>query len=240
MPDTTPHEEPAAAQHRPSRATSFVRGLRLGIPVLLGYVPVGAAFGVVAVTTGFSVLQVVACSALVLAGAGQFISVQLLGSGIGGVGTIFATGVVNLRYVLFSATLAPHLHETPRSMQLPLAFTLTDETFGINITDLREGRADDWSMLGVGVISWAAWVAGSALGAVATSMVTDPDRFGVSFAMPAMFTALLVAQIVDRKHAAIAVLAAVLALALTPVLPAGWPAIAGALGAASVAAVVFR
>jgi 4-azaleucine resistance transporter AzlC len=240
MPDRSPVAEAAKADHPSGRIPSFARGLRLGIPVLLGYIPVGAAFGVVAVTTGFSVIQVVACSALVLAGAGQFISVQLLGSGVGPIGTVIATGIVNLRYVLFSATISPHLHETPRRMQLPLAFTLTDETFGINITDLREGRADDWSMLGVGVISWVGWVAGSALGAVATSLVADPDRFGVGFAMPAMFTALLVAQIVDRKHAAIAALAAVLALALTPVLPAGWPAITGALGAATVAAVVWR
>jgi 4-azaleucine resistance transporter AzlC len=239
MPD---RPQPTVTEHdaAPSRGASFARGLRLGIPILAGYLPVGIAYGVVSVTTGFTVFQTIACSALVIAGAGQFIAVQLMGAGVGAFGAILATGVVNLRYVLFSATLAPHLHETSRPMQVPLAFTLTDETFGVNITELREGKADDFSMLGVGAISWVGWTLGTVIGAVATSLVADPGQYGISFAMPAMFTALLVAQLTDKRFAVIGALAAALALALTPVLPAGWPVIAGALGAATVAAVIYR
>lgn len=225
---------------RPSKARSFARGARLGLPVFLGYAPVGAAFGVVAVTTGLAPLEAVACSALVLAGAGQFIAMQLVAAGLPVTAVLLATGVVNLRYVLFSATMSPYLHESPRHLHLPLAFTLTDETFGINVTDQRQGTADDWSMIGVGFVSWAGWTGGTAVGAAATSLLADPDRYGVGFAMPAMFVALLVAQLTDKRAAATALIAAGLALALTPVLPTGWPPIAAALAAATAAAVAFR
>ncbi len=214
--------------------------MRLGSPIFLGYLPIGAAFGILATTAGFSVAQAVACSALVLAGAGQFIAVNLLGAGAGLATVVIATTVVNLRYVLFSATLSPYLRDMPLRRQLPLAFTLTDETFGVNVTDLRAGTADARSMLGVGVVSWLGWTLGTAIGAGAASSVGDPTRWGVEFAMPAMFVALLVAQITSRRYVVAAVVAAILTAACSFFLPGAWPVIVGAMGAASVAAVVNR
>ncbi len=219
---------------------SFVRGMRLGLPVFLGYLPIGAAFGVVAAAAGTGVAAAVSCSALVLAGAGQFIGLQLLKGGAGLATAILATTVINLRYVLFSATMAPHLRETPWYRQVLIAFTLTDETFAINITDSREGLSDDWSKIGVGFVSWVGWTAGTALGAAATALVGDPSRWGVDFALPAMFTALLVAQISEKRYAVVAVVAAASAIAMSTVLPGEWPVIAGAIGAATVGAVMYR
>jgi len=217
-----------------------MRGVRLGLPVFMGYMPVGMAYGIVATTAGFSLFQAVACSGLAIAGAGQFIGANLLKAGAGAVAVIVATGVVNLRYLLFGATLAPYLHDTPRRLQLPLAFTLTDETFGINVTDLQAGTADDHSMLGVGAVSWVGWTLGTAIGAGAASLIGDPTRWGVDFAMPAMFTALLVAQLTGRRYAVAGVLAAVLTIGLSFLLPGAWPTIGGAMGAATIAAVMDR
>lgn len=202
--------------------------------------PVGMAYGIVATTAGFSLIQAVTCSGLAIAGAGQFIGANLLKAGAGAVAVILATGIVNLRYLLFSATLAPYLHETPRFLQLPLAFTLTDETFGINITDLQAGTADDYSMLGVGAVSWIGWTLGTAIGAGAATLIGDPTKWGVDFAMPAMFTALLVAQLTGRRYALAGALAAVVTLALSFVLPGAWPTIGGAMSAATIAAVMDR
>lgn len=214
--------------------------MRLGMPVFLGYLPVGAAFGVVATAAGTGIAAAVGCSGLVLAGAGQFIGLQLLKGAAGLATAILATAVVNLRYVLFSATMSPYLRETPWYRQLFIAFTLTDETFAINITDSRAGLSDDWSKLGVGFISWVGWTAGTALGAAATAMIGDPSKWGVDFALPAMFTALLVAQVTERRYAVVAVVAAASALALATVLPGEWPVIAGAIGAATVGALMYR
>lgn len=229
--------EPTPAKTR--APASFLRGAKLGLPVFLGYMPIGAAFGLAATAAGLTVTQATACSALVIAGAGQFIGLAALAGG-NLTAALVATGVVNLRYVLFSATLSPHLHDVPRWHQSLLAFTLTDETFAINIADAREGKADRFSMLGVGAISWAGWTLGTLIGAMAGSAIGDPSMWGVDFAMPAMFIALLVGQVTGRRELIAGALAAVCALALSAVLPGQWPVVAGAIAAASVMTAVPR
>ncbi len=216
-----------------SKRARFARGLRLGLPILLGYAPVGLTFGVLARKSGFSALQAVACSATALAGAGQFIALSVLAAGGGVPAVLIATAVVNLRYVLFSAALAPSLPHERTALKPVLAFTLTDETFAVNTTDARGGTLDAVSAAGVGTIAWLGWVGGTALGAFAAGAVLDPSRFGAEFAMPAMFTALLAGQIATRTHAAAAAVAAAVALTSSALLPGSWGMIAGAtLGAA--------
>lgn len=210
------------------------------MPVLLGYVPVGMAFGLAATAAGFTVTQATLCSALVLAGAGQFIALAAVKAGAGLVSALVATGVVNLRYLLFSATLSPHLRDVSRTRQGLLAFTLTDETFAVNISDLREGKADSVSMLGVGAVSWLGWTVGTLAGALAGSAIGDPSRWGVDFAMPAMFTALLVGQLTGRREAIAAVVAAGAALLLSGVLPGQWPVVVASVAAASLMTAVSR
>jgi len=231
--------EPSLKDSETGALASFLRGVRLGTPIFLGYAPVGAAFGLAATAAGFTIVQAIACSALVIAGAGQFIGLAALASG-NLPAALVATGVVNLRYVLFSATMSPHLHDVPRWHQSLLAFTLTDETFAINIADAREGKADRFSMLGVGAISWAGWTLGTIAGAMAGSGIGDPSAWGVDFAMPAMFIALLVGQLTGKREVIAGSLAAVCALALSTVLPGQWPVVAGAIVAASVMTAVAR
>jgi 4-azaleucine resistance transporter AzlC len=224
----------------PHRRASFARGVKLGLPIFLGYVPVGMAFGVVARSLGFTPLQAIVCSATALAGAGQLIALQLVGAGASVIAIIFTTAVVNLRYVLFGAAMSPHVSEVPLGHQAYLAFTLTDETFAVNIDDHRRTLANAWSMSGVGAVAWTGWVLGTAIGALAAAAVGDPTRFGVQFAMPAMFTALLVAQSEDRRHVLTAFGAAAVAVALMALLPDPWYLIAAPMIAATIATVVTR
>ena len=218
----------------------FVRGLRLGLPIFLGYAPIGAAFGIVARGLGFSPLQATICSGTALAGAGQLIALQLLGAGAGAAAVVLTTAIVNLRYVLFGAALSQHATGMSLRQQAFLAFTLTDETFAVNIDDGRRGQADFASMAGVGVIAWSGWVLGTAAGALLAGVIGDPTRFGVQFAMPAMFTALLVAQAEDRTHVLTAVAAAPFAVVLMVALPDPWYLIIAPVLAATVATAVTR
>jgi len=224
----------------PPLRARFTRGLRLGFPIFLGYAPIGAAFGIVARGLGFSPLQATICSGTALAGAGQLIALQLLGAGAGAVAVVFTTAIVNLRYVLFGAALSQHTTRMSLRQQAFLAFTLTDETFAVNIDDGRRGLADFASMAGVGVIAWSGWVSGTAAGALLAGAIGDPTRFGVQFAMPAMFTALLVAQAEDRTHVLTAAAAAVFAIALMIVLRDPWYLIVAPVLAATAATVVTR
>jgi 4-azaleucine resistance transporter AzlC len=224
----------------PSGRSRFIRGTRLGLPILLGYMPVGMAFGILARTQGFDPLQAIVCSATAIAGAGQFIGLSLMSAGESVFGVIVATTVVNLRYVLFGATLSTHLSATPLAGQAALAFSLTDETFAVNVDDHRRGLADAFSMAGVGAIAWLGWVLGTGIGATAANVIGDPYRFGVAFAMPAMFVALLVAQAEDRRHVVMAIAAGVLAVIFAVLLPGKWYIVATAITASAAGAVIYR
>lgn len=230
---------------RPTRAARFARGVELGAPIFLGYAPVGAAFGVLARTSGFSTFEAVFCSATALAGAGQFIALSVLGTGAGAASALVATAVVNLRYVLFSTTLSPSVHGTRPSVLSWLAFTLTDETFAVNVADVRQGSATPASMAGVGFIAWAGWVLGTLAGAVGAEWIGDPTRYGVDFAMPAMFAALFVALSENRRHVAVGLAAGALALLLPLAgrigipISGSWAMVASAIIASAAAAVIF-
>ncbi|MBU4555665.1 MAG: AzlC family ABC transporter permease [Actinobacteria bacterium] len=227
------------------RGARFVRGLKLGLPVFLGYMPVGAAFGILATGLGFSTLQACACSATALAGAGQFIALSVIRAGEGIFAVLAATTVVNLRYVLFGATISPYLRGLTLPRQALLAYFLTDETFAININDRRVGLSTGWSMFGVGVISWVGWVSGTLVGAAAASWIGDPSRWGVEFAMPAMFVALLIALAENRQHVIAACMATAIALALPAAaligmhIPSAWFIVMASVGAATVATLLF-
>jgi len=253
MPDSIDTDEPAqpprdphAVRLAPPSGARFVRGLKLGLPVFLGYMPVGMAFGILARTLGFSVLAAVTCSATALAGAGQFIALSVMGTGATVFEILAATTIVNLRYVLFGSTLSPYLHGLPLHTQATLAFSLTDETFAINIADQRAGASTPASMMGVGAIAWTGWVLGTLIGSAGAAWIGDPARFGVGFAMPAMFTALFIALAENRRHVVIGVLAGAIAIAL-PLLSAvgialssSWFIIIASMTAATIGSVVWR
>jgi 4-azaleucine resistance transporter AzlC len=229
-----------------SVARRFRRGLSLGLPVFLGYLPVGVAFGILAGTLGFGVTQAVLCSATALAGAGQFIALEFLRNGSTAVGVIAASAIVNLRYVLFASTMSTYLRNVPLSTQAMLAFSLTDETFAINIADHRQGLATPASMAGVGAIAWTGWVLGTLIGIAGASRVGDPAQWGVGFAMPAMFTALLLALAENWRHVAIGAIAGALVLGLAALptlgvhLDPSWHLLIASMGAASIGAVIWR
>ncbi len=226
-----------------ARASRFVRGVRLGTPVLLGYIPIGAAFGVIARTTGLTLVQTITCSMLVFAGSGQFIAVAMMKAGADVPSVLVTTGVINLRHILFSTTLQPYLRHIPLSRQALIAAGITDESFAVNVTDARGGSASASSVAGVEFISWSGWQIGTAVGAIATGFIGDPARWGLDFAMTAMFSALLVATAEDRHHVVVAAIAVALTIGLLLVLPAQWSVwsiVITAVVAAAVGAAVFK
>jgi 4-azaleucine resistance transporter AzlC len=242
----SPDTPRAGHAHGTSVRSRFLRGTELGFPIFLGYVPVGIAFGILARTTGFSTFEAVICSATALAGAGQFIALAVLATGAGVAGVLVATTIVNLRYVLFAATLSPYLRGMSTPKQAGIAFTLTDETFAVNIAEHRLGLSSSASMLGVGFIAWVGWVLGTFLGAWGADWIGDPSRFGVGFAMPAMFTALFIALAEDGRHVATGILAGGVVLLLPVLSSAGipigssWFLVIASMVSATVAAVIWR
>lgn len=204
-----------------SRSHLFYRGLRDSVPMQVGIAPFGIIFGTLAGVGGLSLLQTVGMSALVYAGSAQFIVISLLGSGASAAVILLTTLVVNLRHVLYSATLQPQVSALPQRWRILLAFWLTDETFAVvQRFYLVHGRTPQahWYWLGVATALYTCWVGSSLIGVLFGQAVPDMAGWGLEFAMLATFIGIVVPMLRNRPQIAAALVAGGVAL-LTYELP---------------------
>ena len=110
---------------------AFACGARDTLPMLLGALPFGIIFGTLAIASGLSMPATLLMSALVFAGSAQFIAVSLVASGAGLAVLLATTLIVNLRHMLYSASLLPYVRQLSPRWKVPLAFWLTDETYAV-------------------------------------------------------------------------------------------------------------
>jgi 4-azaleucine resistance transporter AzlC len=194
--------------------TNWFRSISAAIPVMMGYLPIGFAYGVLAVNGGLTVFQTVLMSIIVYAGSSQLIAAGLFAQAINPFSIIATTFVVNLRHMLMSAALAPHLKHWRSSQVAAFCFELTDESFGIHSLRFERGDTDRKTTLSINFICQISWVTGSFLGAVAGNLIQDVRPFALDYALPAMFIALLILQIRNKTFLVIAIISSILSLAL--------------------------
>lgn len=169
----------------------FLCGMRLALPVVLGYLPVGFAFGVLAVQAGMNPLLVGLMSYFVYAGSAQLIAADLLTAGASTATVIVTTFVVNLRHLLMSAALTPYLQNWSKARLAWFSFEMTDETFAANLGRFASHGVNKGEALGLNFIAHMGWVVGGVAGALFDSVIGDVKPFGLDFALPGMFIALL-------------------------------------------------
>lgn len=195
-------------------------GAREAIPICLGYLPLGFAFGVLAKASGLSILEAVFMSAMNFTGAGQYIAIGLLPARASFM-TIWLTNLlVNQRYSLFSTSLVPHLKSIPTRTASLLMLGLTDEVYAVSYLRFTRHQATTAYLTGLVLTSYASWVGSSFLGAIFGSFITDTDRFGLNFALPAMYAILLVLVINRRRDLVVALVAAGVCLLMAGLFPA--------------------
>ena len=125
-------ESTVMAEPEASSSSAILTGMKRGFPIFLGYVPLGFAYGVLAVQNNIPAVYAVLFSLLVYAGAGQFIAVGLWGMGASVFSIVFTTFVINLRHVLMSAAVAPWFAPFTRFQQFIIGWGLTDEVFAMH------------------------------------------------------------------------------------------------------------
>ncbi|MEK4029737.1 MULTISPECIES: AzlC family ABC transporter permease [Bacillaceae] len=181
---------------------SFKEGVKDCIPTLLGYISIGFAAGMIGVASGLSVIEIAFMSIFVYAGAAQFIICGMLATGSPASAIIFTTFIVNLRHFLLSATLAPHFSKYSAWKNAGIGTLVTDESFGVAAGRIFNNRPvnDRW-MNGLNLTAYTTWIASCVIGAVLGKWVADPEKFGLDFALTAMFIALLVLQLESIKAA---------------------------------------
>lgn len=182
-----------------SRRSEFVAGVRAQAPLLLGVAPFGMAYGAYAVQEGIGSGLAQAMSAIVFAGASQFVGVRLIWQGVPAAVVLLTVLLVNLRHVLYSASLAPHVEHLGRRWRWLLAYLLTDEAYATAAA--RYGRGDaapygHWFFFGTGLTLWAAWQVSTAAGVFVGAAV--PESWSLDFALPLTFIALVVPMLSSR------------------------------------------
>lgn len=188
-------------------------GIREALPVVFGYLPIGFAYGVLGTTAGLPLWAIVGMSAVVYAGSSQFIAVSLISQGASPVTLIATTFLVNVRHVLYASALSPRLERMSRGRLAWLAAEMTDETFVLAARASPPGlRLSFGYVAGMQGTAQLAWLAGSGLGGLAGSLVGDPLRFGLDYALVAMFIGLLALQLRGREEAGVALVAGAVSL----------------------------
>jgi predicted branched-subunit amino acid permease len=216
-----------------SAGREFLAGCRDEAPLLLGVAPFGMIYGIAALAAGVPAWVAQLASAIVFAGAAQLVIVQMLAAGAGFIPIALTSGLLNLRHVLYSASMAEYVRHLPRRWRLLLAYVLTDEAYAVAVlryqqrhaaaadhaehtdsgTPAADATADlrHWYFLGAGFTLWAGWQLSTAAGLLFGA--TIPPEWELDFAVPLTFIALLTLLLRERAGQAAALVAGLGALA---------------------------
>jgi len=190
-----------------SARTDAFEGARSVTPFLLGVVPFGLVYGVTAVDRGLPPTVVAAMSAIVFAGAAQLAAVDLVARGAPAVVVVTTILVVNLRYPMYAASIAPYFRPFSARWRAVCAYLMTDQAYAVALTEYRENDPDVdrrlWYFLGAAPALWISWQVATITGILVGAQV--PPGLSLEFAIPLTFLALLVPNVEDVPSAIAAV-----------------------------------
>ena len=205
------------------------RGIRAELPITLGVIPFGMIYGVLAIAAGLSPGQAQAMSSIVFAGSAQFIAAQLIGVGTPATILLLTTFIVNLRHMLYSASLTGHVRHLSTPWRWLLAYLLTDEAYAVTILHYGDQKQDanhkHYFFLGAGLTLWTTWQMSTAVGIFLGAQV--PASWSLDFTLALTFLGLVVPILTDRPHAG-----AALSAGLAAVITYNWPFKLGLVAAA--------
>ena len=176
----------------------FLAGMKAGMPVCVGYFSVSFGFGAMAVAQGLTIWQAILISASNVTSAGQFAGLTVIAAGATIAEMILTQLVINSRYALMSLALGQRLSpQVGIGRRLMMAFFNTDEVFALGMA--RGNGLKPSFFVGAGVIAAVGWVAGTAMGAVAGSLLPQEVRMALGVMLYGMFIAIVVPQAREEK-----------------------------------------
>ena len=177
----------------------FKKGIKSGLPIGIGYIPVSFTFGFLAVSGGLPIWVAVVISLTNLTSAGQFAGTNLIFAGAGYLEVALTTFVINIRYMLMSLSLSQKLErKTGTLARLALAFGITDETFVVG--SLKPGTLTAPFMLGLILMPVAGWNLGTLMGGCISTLLPQALQNAMGIALYAMFIALIIPAAKASAH----------------------------------------
>lgn len=192
---------------------TFWAGVRAELPLLIGVFPFGMIYGALALNAGLSPAVSQWMSSIVFAGSSQFVTAQLVHEGAPALVIVLTIAVVNLRHMLYSASLAPYLKDLSMHWKVLLSYLLTDEAYAPSVIKYeREGihPFSHWFLLGAGFSLWFTWQVSTALGIFLGAAI--PKDWPLDFALPLTFIAMVVPVLKNFPMVAAALSAGLVAL----------------------------
>jgi len=191
----------------------FFAGVQAEFPLLVGVAPFGMIYGVLALNAGLEPSPAQMMSSIVFAGSAQFITAQLLRDLTPGLVIVLTIAIVNLRHMLYSASIAPFTRDLPMRWKVLLSYLLTDEAYATSIIhDEENGKTPTghWFFLGAGIALWVIWQFSTAAGIFLGT--TLPPEWPLDFALPLTFIAIVMPALKDRPAVAASLSAGATAL----------------------------
>lgn len=215
-----------------SLSQQFFAGARACVPVAISVAAYGLVWGVLARGAGLSILEVILMSGLVFAGAAQFVALDLWTATpatlpIGAL--VLAAFIVNLRYLLLTATLRPLFPEGRLGRGAISMYLVTDENWAMTISAMSRGQGSVAFLLGGGVMAFISWMSTNLTGYMLGSAIDDPSRWGLDFAFTATFLALLLGMWKGRGDVVPWLVAALAAILTAQWIEGSWHILVGGL-----------
>jgi 4-azaleucine resistance transporter AzlC len=219
--------------------SNWVRGIKSGLPIALGYFPIAVAFGALAVQARLCWFEATLMSLIVFAGASQFVGVSMLLAGVGAVQIIAATFFLNLRHLIMSLAVNNQMRSFSPPWKHFLSFFITDETFALltlgNSTSDGGQRTPPY-MAGLMLTAYGGWVLGTAAGGLGAAFIPGDVTTAMTVGLYGLFIGLLVPPAKkSARFAVIALTSMLLNWLLIKMIDPGWSivlatVIAGGLG----------
>jgi 4-azaleucine resistance transporter AzlC len=219
----------------PITTAGLMRGAKRAQPIVVSDFAFGIAYGVLSRQAGMSLTEALLMSGLVSAGSAQVAALGMWSANLPVASLILTTLLINLRHLLMGAALAPRLKRLAGWQAFVSAYFLYDESFALSVTEPENGDGGGF-LIGSGAALFFSWVGATALGQLAGQVLPDPARWGLDFAFPAAFAALLVSLWKGRSDLLPWLAAAGVAVAASFWLPGMWYVLLGGLAGGAVGA----
>lgn len=198
------------------------QGIRDSSPFLLGVFPFGLTCGIMGLTGELLPAETILMSLLVFAGAAQFAAIAMLATGVAFWVIVLTCLLINLRFLLMGASLAPFMLGQSLTRQSLLSFLLADESYVLTMDRIGRNNYSFFYHLGASLTIYIAWVISTIVGVFVESYISDPLAWGLDFAMPAIFMALLFPRLVSRVSIIVCCTAGVISILGIIYLPGKW------------------
>lgn len=215
----------------------MIDGAKRIAPVAVFVMPFGLAFGAAATQTGMGANQATLMSAVVWAGASQFVALDFWTAPIALLPLLLAVFAVNTRHLLLGAALYPWMRPLPGWQRYASAALISDANWAMSMAAYEKGERDLGILVGSGLVMWLAWVIGTLAGAGLGTALAAPERLGLDALMLTFFACVLVDMGQREEIARPWGAAALAALAAVWLLPPNWHILAGGIAGGLVGAV---